>query len=153
MNEVAVAKLLKVLGPSNSYLVQMASAALGYATNKLAGEDALAGTALAQWGTKDNFLHMFVKEVIKKLDLSKLNDNQYYEISLSFGPKAVNGQFSVLVNKYGDIFDSYGGSVSISADTLPVSADINITTVQGLADFEGDMKENMKQYKFYRSLG
>ncbi len=35
----------------------MASAALGYATNKLAGEDALAGVALEQWGTKWNNTH------------------------------------------------------------------------------------------------
>ncbi len=146
VNEAAVAKLMKTLGPNNPDLVQIASAALGYATNKLAGEDALAGAALAQWGTKDNFLHMFVKDIIKKLDLSSLNDNQYYEISLSFGPKVVNGQFSVLVNKYGDVFDSYGASIGISADALPIRADINIITVNGLGDSEKSMKEKMRDY-------
>ncbi|MBP9625150.1 MAG: hypothetical protein KBD95_05620 [Veillonella sp.] len=45
---------MKTLGPNNPDLVQIASAALGYATNKLVGEDALAGAALAQWGTKWN---------------------------------------------------------------------------------------------------
>lgn len=54
VNEAAVSKLMKTLGPNNPDLVQIASAALGYATNKMAGEDALAGAALAQWGTKWN---------------------------------------------------------------------------------------------------
>ena len=49
VNEAAVAKLMKTLGPNNPDLVQIASAALGYATNKMAGEDALAGAALAQY--------------------------------------------------------------------------------------------------------
>ena len=80
------------------------------------------------------------------LDLSSLNDNQYYEISLSFGPKVVNGQFSVLVNKYGDVFDSYGASIGISADALPIRADINIITVNGLGDSEKSMKEKMRDY-------
>ena len=54
VNEAAVSKLMKTLGPNNPDLVQIASAALGYATNKLVGEDALAGAALAQWGSKWN---------------------------------------------------------------------------------------------------
>ena len=54
VNEVAVEKLIKALGTNNPDLVQAASAALGYATNKAIGEDGLAGAALAQWGTKWN---------------------------------------------------------------------------------------------------
>ena len=61
VNEAVVSKLMKTLGPNNPDLVQMASAALGYATNKLAGED-----ALAQWGTKWNNTHKRVYKDGKK---------------------------------------------------------------------------------------
>ena len=55
MNEAAVSKLMKTLGPNNPDLVQMASAALGYATNKMIGEDGLAGATIAQWGYEVEF--------------------------------------------------------------------------------------------------
>ena len=66
VNEAAMAKLMKTLGPNNPDLVQIASAALGYATNKLVGEDALAGAALAQWGTKWNELVQYLGNSEKK---------------------------------------------------------------------------------------
>ena len=68
VNEAAVSKLMKTLGPNNPDLVQMASAALGYATNKLAGEDALVGVALAQWGAKWNELDQYLGNSEKKND-------------------------------------------------------------------------------------
>lgn len=45
---------MEVIGRDNPDMVQMASAVLGYATNKLAGKDEAAGAAVAQWGTKWN---------------------------------------------------------------------------------------------------
>lgn len=55
VNEAAVAKLMNAIGKDNPDMVQIASAVLGYATNKLAGKDGEAGSAVAQWGTKWNY--------------------------------------------------------------------------------------------------
>ena len=55
VNEAAVAKLMNAIGRDNPDMVQIASAVLGYATNKLAGKDGEAGSAVAQWGTKWNY--------------------------------------------------------------------------------------------------
>ena len=54
VNEALVGKLTRALGRNNPDLVQAASAVLGYATNKLAGQEGMAGAALAQYGTKWN---------------------------------------------------------------------------------------------------
>ena len=54
VNEAAVAKLMNAIGKDNPDMVQIASAVLGYAMNKLAGKDGQAGAAVAQWGTKWN---------------------------------------------------------------------------------------------------
>ena len=54
VNEAAVGKLMDAIGKDNPDMVQIASAVLGYATNKLAGKDGEAGAAVAQWGTKWN---------------------------------------------------------------------------------------------------
>lgn len=48
VNEAAVAKLMNAIGKDNPDMVQIASAVLGYATNKLAGKDGQAGAAVAQ---------------------------------------------------------------------------------------------------------
>ena len=56
VNEAAVTKLMNAIGRDNPDMVQIASAVLGYATNKLAGKDGQAGAAVAQWGTKWNGL-------------------------------------------------------------------------------------------------
>ena len=56
VNEAAVAKLMNAIGKDNPDMIQIASAVLGYATNKLAGKDGQAGAAVAQWGTKWNGL-------------------------------------------------------------------------------------------------
>ena len=55
VNEAVVAKLMNAIGKDNPDMVQIASAVLGYATNKLAGKDGEAGAAVAQWGTKWNY--------------------------------------------------------------------------------------------------
>ena len=55
VNEAAVAKLMNAIGKDKPDMVQIASAVLGYATNKLAGKDGQAGAAVAQWGTKWNY--------------------------------------------------------------------------------------------------
>ena len=65
VNEAAVAKLMNAIGKDNPDMVQIASAVLGYATNKLAGKDRQAGAAVAQWGTKWNSeytMDMIVKD-------------------------------------------------------------------------------------------
>ena len=65
VNEAAVAKLMNAIGKDKPDMVQIASAVLGYATNKLAGKDGQAGAAVAQWGTKWNSeytMDMIVKD-------------------------------------------------------------------------------------------
>ena len=54
INEAVVGKLMDTIGKDNPDMVQIASAVLGYATNKLAGKDGETGGAVAQWGTKWN---------------------------------------------------------------------------------------------------
>ncbi|WP_289087564.1 hypothetical protein [uncultured Veillonella sp.] len=56
INEAVVGKLMDAIGKDNPDMVQIASAVLGYATNKLAGKDGEAGAAVAQWGTKWNHI-------------------------------------------------------------------------------------------------
>lgn len=56
VNEAVVGKLMDAIGKDKPDMVQIASAVLGYATNKLAGKDGQAGAAVAQWGTKWNGL-------------------------------------------------------------------------------------------------
>ena len=74
VNEAAVTKLMNAIGRDNPDMVQIASAVLGYATNKLAGKDGQAGAAVAQWGTKWN--NMYDNDITEGPFLT-LNDAVY----------------------------------------------------------------------------
>ena len=74
VNEAVVGKLIDAIGKDNPDMVQIASAVLGYATNKLAGKDGEAGAAVAQWGTKWN--NMYDNDITEGPFLT-LNDAVY----------------------------------------------------------------------------
>ncbi len=75
VNELVAHQLLETLGTNHPDLAQMASAALGYATNKLAGKEGLAGAAIAQYGTKWNLeLDDHAKKVRQKLYKDLIQD-------------------------------------------------------------------------------
>ena len=63
INEAVVGKLMDAIGKDNPDMVQIASAVLGYATNKLTGKDGEAGAAVAQWGTKWNSIRDYYYQI------------------------------------------------------------------------------------------
>lgn len=54
---------MDAIGKDNPDMVQIASAILGYATNKLAGKDGEAGAAVARWGTKWNSIRDYYYQI------------------------------------------------------------------------------------------
>ena len=57
VNEATISKLIDVMGSNNPDAVQIVSAVLGYATNKLIGKEEEVGAMVAQWGTKWNNMY------------------------------------------------------------------------------------------------
>ena len=98
VNEAAVGKLMESIGRDNPDMVQMASAVLGYATNKLADKDEAAGAAVAQWGTKWNNMYdnditedpfLTLNDAIYAMNASVENEvNRYKENSAEFKRKS-----------------------------------------------------------------
>ena len=109
----------------NPALAQNLSALLGSTVNKAIGKNVQFGGAVAAYQTKENFFHLFFKDVIKNLDLSQLADNEFYMLSVGGSKGALGAGFSVAVSKNGTIYEGVSGSLSISTSSI-VGAEVTV---------------------------
>ena len=133
INEIAIKKIIDKIGKEHPDQIQLLSAVLGGAVNKLANKSTDTGMAVSSLGTKHNVLHLFFKPAIDYLDTSKLQYNQVYSIETNADAgrvyvASVGGMIGALVDKFGGVYDQVGGDVSISDNVIPVGATIKIIT-------------------------
>ena len=133
INELAIKKIIDKIGKEHPDQIQLLSAVLGGAVNKLANKSTDTGMAVSSLGTKHNVLHLFFKEAIDYLDTSNLQYNQVYSIETNADAGRVyiagaGGMMGVLVDKFGGVYDQVGGDVSISDNIVPVGATIKVIT-------------------------
>ena len=127
INELAINKIIDKIGKEHPDQIQLLSAVLGGAVNKLANKSTDTGMAVSSLGTKHNVLHLFFKKAIDYLDTSNLQYNQVYSIETNADAgrvyiAGVGGMMGVLVDKFGGVYDQVGGDVSISDNIVPVGA-------------------------------
>ena len=127
INELAINKIIDKIGKEHPDQIQLLSAVLGGAVNKLANKSTDTGMAVSSLGTKHNVLHLFFKKAIDYLDTSNLQYNQVYSIETNADAgrvyiAGVGGMIGVLVDKFGGVYDQVGGDVSISDNIVPVGA-------------------------------
>ena len=133
INELAINKIIDKIGKEHPDQIQLLSAVLGGAVNKLANKSTDTGMAVSSLGTKHNVLHLFFKKAIDYLDTSNLQYNQVYSIETNADAgrvyiAGVGGMIGVLVDKFGGVYDQVGGDVSISDNIVPVGATIKVIT-------------------------
>lgn len=133
INELAIKKIIDKIGKEHPDQIQLLSAVLGGAVNKLANKSTDTGMAVSSLGTKHNVLHLFFKKAIDYLDTSNLQYNQVYSIETNADAgrvyiAGVGGMIGVLVDKFGGVYDQVGGDVSISDNIVPVGATIKVIT-------------------------
>lgn len=133
INELAIKKIIDKVGKGHPDQIQLLSAVLGGAVNKLANKSTETGMAVSSLGTKNNLLHLFFKPAIDFIDTSNLQYNQVYSIETNTDAgrvyvASVGGMMGVLVDKFGGIYDQVGGDVSISDNVIPVGATIKVIT-------------------------
>ena len=133
INELAINKIIDKIGKEHPDQIQLLSAVLGGAVNKLANKSTDTGMAISSLGTKHNVLHLFFKKAIDYLDTSNLQYNQVYSIETNADAgrvyiAGVGGMIGVLVDKFGGVYDQVGGDVSISDNIVPVGATIKVIT-------------------------
>ena len=133
INELAIKKIIDKIGKEHPDQIQLLSAVLGGAVNKLANKSTDTGMAVSSLGTKHNVLHLFFKKAIDYLDTSNLQYNQVYSIETNADAgrvyiAGVGGMMGVLVDKFGGVYDQVGGDVSISDNIVPVGATIKVIT-------------------------
>ena len=133
INELAIKKIIDKIGKEHPDQIQLLSAVLGGAVNKLANKSTDTGMAVSSLGTKYNVLHLFFKKAIDYLDTSNLQYNQVYSIETNADAgrvyiAGVGGMMGVLVDKFGGVYDQVGGDVSISDNIVPVGATIKVIT-------------------------
>ena len=133
INELAIKKIIDKIGKEHPDQIQLLSAVLGGAVNKLANKSTDTGMAVSSLGTKHNVLHLFFKPAIDYLDTSNLQYNQVYSIETNADAgrvyvASVGGMIGVLVDKFGGVYDQVGGDVSISDNVIPVGATIKVIT-------------------------
>lgn len=133
INELAIKKIIDKIGKEHPDQIQLLSAVLGGAVNKLANSSTDTGMAVSSLGTKHNVLHLFFKPAIDYLDTSNLQYNQVYSIETNADAgrvyvASVGGMIGVLVDKFGGVYDQVGGDVSISDNIIPVGATIKVIT-------------------------
>ena len=133
INELAINKIIDKIGKEHPDQIQLLSAVLGGAVNKLANKSTDTGMAVSSLGTKHNVLHLFFKKAIDYLDTSNLQYNQVYSIETNADAgrvyiAGVRGMIGVLVDKFGGVYDQVGGDVSISDNIVPVGATIKVIT-------------------------
>ena len=136
INEAVVGKLMDTIGKDNPDMVQIASAVLGYATNKLVGKDGEVGAAVAQWGTKWNIL----LERIPEFRNSLRNYGFVNNLPLGYGHiLTIGGGDGVNVGEAAIIFHADGGNpVFISSNIgIGVSAGPPISGTAGKIWLEG----------------
>ena len=136
INEAVVGKLMDAIGKDNPDMVQIASAVLGYATNKLVGKDGEVGAAVAQWGTKWNIL----LERIPEFRNSLRNYGFVNNLPLGYGHiLTIGGGDGVNVGEAAIIFHADGGNpVFISSNIgIGVSAGPPISGTAGKIWLEG----------------
>ena len=105
VNEIFINEIAKLGDPA---LMQWASYILGKTVAKLTHGNAETGGNVAASATKNNFLHFFMEDIIKSLDLDALNDDEYYLITGNF--RGVAGGCIVAKNKV--VYDVYSLDVA-----------------------------------------
>lgn len=126
VNKLVVEEINKI-ADGDPAMAQWLSAALGAV---ITGDKS--GASIAASGTKNNFYHLWVKDIIQSFDKNDLSLNEAYAISFSvgkdinyFNPKIVSD--GILVgcyvarNKYSgelEVYDTTGAQISIGFSTL-----------------------------------
>ena len=131
VNEAAVTKLMNAIGRDNPDMVQIASAVLGYATNKLAGKDGQAGAAVAQWGTKWNNMYdnditegrfMTYNDALYAINIKLAWEMEKSRYDVEYGTQAeFESRYYWIVSKVGAAAASLTGEYQLAGELLNVS--------------------------------
>jgi hypothetical protein len=109
---------------------QLYSAVVGAVVNSALDESMVAGSSIAQYGTKYNLFAWTKPFLAPKLKTNfnreVLANNQAYVISISVG-EGIGGKVGLILDKFGNVYEVIGGQTGVSL--LPADASVGICTI------------------------
>ena len=125
INKLAIGEINKIAN-GDADLAQWISGALGYIIT-----GSYSGASVTISGTKNNFYHLFLKNIIMGIDPHTLKNNEAYAVMFNGSAKVggVTVGCFIAKNPYDDndliIYDNTGGNLQFSLDSLPIGVSVS----------------------------